>query len=699
MNIENNSKTTGSESNSGAVPREDESIEEEDDDDLIINKEWDMSSPLIPPRGGSRQNQSLFLPTRNGDKSQQGDGEDFDSSSGLIEIETSIDPMDYYLSTTGVSCTMLFIFLDSGSFFFPWSDTVVRLHFSSIIANDSGFETGNDIKVDWPIHVNAKFQDTLGIFQSSQSTVMVLLIIISTIFIPLLSMSLQSYLVYTIFGISSFRHNSQNRHTPTDTIRHKRIGTVLTFLEYAMKYSMLIVFVHSILNVCTSNVKLVLGDNYEPSDDDGNISSTDNNGSFSDNDDNNSNTSHEHNVLNQNFIYADVINYSRGGLISYMVGLSCFGFFALSTLRRQWYMYHFDQNNDDGDDDENIQMLEQNPNSQESLLDSSTRESKVFSPPPGAFKQRQGFLPHNQSNLSEDESFLMGESSSIAMDDDDNVGNEEIVPLTTNTLQHDTLSSTIPTEKNFALNEESMDSMLLRKTSNMQESKHISSTNILNEQKRCASSRLLEILQFESGLLSFLLMPPLSTIPLIRLEYTGLLNPIFDSWIVESKSMNLLDLTSSIILSNHNGKDVFSFLTIAFFFMNVIIIPAILWICCTIIWLLSFCSCSSRQGGCATVMNGKLHRIVSSLKPFALVTPFAISLFGTLMSLHEVTDYLFNKNITCDFIQSTFGLDSLSGSEVECMSIQGNILTGSYVLLLQGIFTDLFVLFTSIKNT
>ena len=108
-----------------------------------------MSSPLIPPHGGSRQNQSLFLPTRNGDKSQQEDGEDFDSSSGLIEIETSIDPMDYYLSTTGVSCTVLFIFLVSGSFFFPWSDTVVRLHFSSIVANDSGFETGNDIKVDW----------------------------------------------------------------------------------------------------------------------------------------------------------------------------------------------------------------------------------------------------------------------------------------------------------------------------------------------------------------------------------------------------------------------------------------------------------------------------------------------------------------------------------------------------------------------
>ena len=68
---------------------------------------------------------------------------------------------------------------------------------------------------------------------------------------------------------------------------------------------------------------------------------------------------------------------------------------------------------------------------------------------------------------------------------------------------------------------------------------------------------ILEILQFEFGLLSFILLLPIITLPLIRLEYTGLFSALLDTdTTLKETTLSLWDIARSIISANNNGRRV-----------------------------------------------------------------------------------------------------------------------------------------------
>ena len=90
-----------------------------------------------------------------------------------------------------------------------------------------------------------------------------------------------------------------------------------------------------------------------------------------------------------------------------------------------------------------------------------------------------------------------------------------------------------------------------------------------------------------------------------------------------------------------------------------------------------------------SIITTKAFSLLKLLQPFVFLTPFAVSLFVTVSSLQHVTDFLFNQNSSFKIIQNVLRLDEGIG---ECLIIRGHLLPGSYVLLLQGLFTDLFVI-------
>ena len=148
-----------------------------------------------------------------------------------------------------------------------------------------------------------------------------------------------------------------------------------------MTFSMTLIFFNSILAICTSQLKLVSGGNYVPTNPDANEVSQ--------------------NIENDNPMNAYVMSNSRAGLISYLIGLSFFGIGSLSIMRKRWNsqldryvihhhyhdekqqrlaaLHHNNDQNSTGDDDDQAVLLALNQEG----------GGNTFSPPASAFLFRQ----------------------------------------------------------------------------------------------------------------------------------------------------------------------------------------------------------------------------------------------------------------------------------------------------------------------
>merc|ERR1712038_587146 len=80
-------------------------------------------------------------------------------------------------------------------------------------------------------------------------------------------------------------------------------------------------------------------------------------------------------------------------------------------------------------------------------------------------------------------------------------------------------------------------------------------------QRKCPP--VLEIVSFECGLLSIILLLPITTLSLIRLEYVGLFSRLLDmETTLQQTTFNFWDIALSIISTNNDGRDIFSFVSI-----------------------------------------------------------------------------------------------------------------------------------------
>mmetsp|Transcript_20034 Transcript_20034/g.30042 ORF Transcript_20034/g.30042 Transcript_20034/m.30042 type:complete len:730 (+) Transcript_20034:140-2329(+) len=724
--------------------------EEETEQLLQDNTEWDLTSPLLRnddngndddgrhdavvnggthPKEQQKQQSSLihseavpfndnYTSTNNDSHSQEhmnernevdnGDGDGYHAEKydrkEITFVETTMQPRDYYQILLGAMFTMIFILLVSGSYFFEWSDTMLRVQVNTLLVNgttsnfddddgiiDNRLELGQTLSVDLPLYKDATFQTTLGIFQSSHSNFIVFLAVASSIVAPVIYMLVHPTLLIAISsstlskataGVSTETTTGGNQHRNriqgkfsflVKTIYRKffkRIGRLLFILEVLMKYSMALIFINSLLAICTSKVTFVIGGDYGP-----NSSSVTSRRGLGDGDGEGG-----EDIENTDSIYAHVINCARGGLISYLIGLSFFGIGSLVILRKQWndvkqkHSYHY-HGRGQGQVHQPRGLTRNHSNDDALVLALNNGSGTIFSPPPSAFQQHQDyFLDDSQSIFSGDDSIL----GATSMDDDhgsNKVSFDDRVGATDNDLQQMTpLLSSDYNDDNFNRDND------------------VDGADAGFETQR-KWPPVLEIVQFECGLLSLILLFPIMTLPLIRLEYVGLFSMLLDTeTTLKQTTLSFWDIALSIISTNNNGRDIFGFVSIAFFWTNVVIIPVVNWIISAIVWFFSFVY--RRENRSISKITSKAYMLLKLFQPFAFMTPFAISLFVTVSSLQQVTDFLFNQNGACQMIQNLLGLDE--GTE-ECMIMRGHLLPGSYILLLQGLFTEFFVVLMTIK--
>ena len=427
-----------------------------------------------------------------------------------------------------------------------------------------------------------------------------------------------------------------------------------------MKFSMAIILVNMILNICTSNVKFIFGGDF---------------GALVDGSENS--YSGYHNYNNANSIEMFVVNTPRGGFISYLIGFSLFGIGGLFMIRR--YRDTISQRLSGNQPHDGI-FKHVSSNDNELLLALNNGNGAMASPPPSAFHQHQGYFHDcNQSFFSHEDSIMAGSSR-----DDDGFHDRDAM------TKRRVLNEDGPVFPPYGdETSEELQTPLLSSdgvTTNTEDGHNVTIENE-EHQNKIQWPSFLEILQFESGLLSFILLFPISTMPLIRLEYTGLLTTFLDIDTLENTTLSLVEIAQFVISSNNYGRDIFGFISIAFFWINVIIIPAITWISLACIWFSTFIW--RRESELQSTLLAKMHSILKLFHPFAFMLPFAISFFVTVSSLQQVTDFLFNQNSACTKIQVAMGLDNIVDSE--CMRIKGYLLPGSIALLVQAMCTDIFI--------
>jgi len=201
-----------------------------------------------------------------------------------------------------------------------------------------------------------------------------------------------------------------------------------------------------------------------------------------------------------------------------------------------------------------------------------------------------------------------------------------------------------------------------------------------------------ELFLFEGGLMSFLLLPPLLSEPLIQLQYTGILTPILDE---SAYAFNATSLTFSTIIRTiltKSGSGLFPFVASGLLLVNIIVIPFISWICCSIAFIASTLSreeqSQSQSRHNHNTFVARVMRIPKTLHPLSNITPFAISIIVTVMSLEQVSNFLFNENRACEVMAKLMAIDD---DHEQCMIISGTLQPMVFVLLIQACAMDYYI--------
>jgi len=709
------------------------------DMDIDTDENWDLGSPLLPqpqrarPRRNDNNNHNGHTSARESEYMSGVSGGE-DTSQMQIYPTALLDPFHFYMTISSSASLMLFIGLVVGSFYFPWSDTMMRISFRTILSSANGtsstmdslneiLETltdgdadgddktgtlsevvGGKLEFDLPLYSNATFRSTLGIFQSSHSNMLVGMILLTTVAAPAIWMMLQLVMVLKchFIGLGVFRakrsgYVSQSQHELYTSFEDEqedihllhetmeRYNTCLKFPLFLAKYSMAITYVNAILLVCTSNVRFALGGDYSP-------------GTGSDDGESSSYSNTDEDNADGMFLFAQVVNDTRGGLISYLVGLTL-GITAFMVLRKQLShassaicVEHMnmtsrsDSNrntirNDINANEDNINTNNMNMSGVDRISSHSHKSETltIQSPPPIAFKmvpQRENRSSdlnsngHEHGNIDETE-FMFGSldlseplitsrskrEREEAIDD----GEFEHSPLYIDEAPNHPPQYEIPSAQNEVFTKQPKIS-------------------------RESSWTWFELFLFEGGLMSFLLLPPLLSEPLIQLRYTGILTPVLDE---SAYAFNATSLTFSTIIRTiltKSGSGLFSFVASGLLLVNIIVIPFISWICCSIAFIAS--TLSREEQPRHNTFVARVMRIPKALHPLSNITPFAISIIVTVMSLEQVSNFLFNQNRACELMAKLMAIDD---DHEQCMIISGTLQPMVFVLLIQACAMDYYI--------
>jgi len=383
------------------------------------------------------------------------------------------------------------------------------------------------------------------------------------------------------------------------------------------KFSMSMVYVNGILLVCTSNVRFAVGGDYSPYAADGKQSEA-------------------------RYIFAQVMSDTRGGLVSYVVGIT-FGICAFMALRMQLNSCHVDV-----DDIEDSDMgSETGGNAAENCNGSQTEsQASVISPPPMAFRltaiDEDPCIVRNYSGMSMDQS----------IEEDYGDLSQPLIPPEINQEN--------PHASNESQNEDGQEL-------------------VIESLEKTKPSRS-DVILFETGLLAFLLFIPIFTQPLVKLKYSGILTPILDASVQQMTSLNLSDIIQALTIKS--GKGIFPLITSTLLWINVVIVPTMNWILCSFAVLVMVFS-HKHNASIQRVM-----RLPKLLQPLSHMTPFAVCVVVTVSALGQVSNYLFNDNYFCEFLSDLIGGDK---DVMQCLEISGTVQPMLYLLFIQAAVTDYFI--------
>lgn len=488
-----------------------------------------------------------------------------------------------------------------------------------------------------PLFTDAKFWDILNIFKSSHSMLLVCLMIISSIIAPFLWMICQLFfLSHSASSEISLGENISNT-TEVQTkgwtiltseistfwnsmLSREKISIYNSFPLFFTKFSMSIVYINAILMVATSNVIFAIGGDFSP-------------------DGTGQNNKHV------DYIYAHVFSATRGGLLAYSLGIN-FGILTFMIVRAQFtqrceYMSTC------------ASVCDDSSNESENRIGPETNSKSILSPPPMAFRMTPNYEELRDQNNQSDLSLSLNGS----MEQD---FREELSAPLIRRLRREVEDHPLEISQD-------------RSDVNTLDEVELPNTNIgckLNWRS---------IVAFESCLIASILALPLVTEPLFKLEYAGILSPVFDESIYESRSFTLVDLVTTI--TSKSGKGVFPFLMSALLWTNVVIIPFASVTCCFIALL--FKTFAKER------ISSKFTAFAAWLHPLNHFTPFALSVFATAASLTQVSNFLFDDTVFCSIVNELVQSSGNQGGK--CLEISASMQPGLLYLVLHTFALDIFL--------
>lgn len=445
---------------------------------------------------------------------------------------------------------------------------------------------------------------------------MVMMVIVSTLIAPFIWITVLPNLVVGmhIFSKSKYQPiNAVNRGSRTYLSRsmrwsHERISQMLTLAEIFMKFSLSIIYVQSILLVCTSRITLNIGSSR--------TSITD----YIDRERQDIEGDDEYDI------FAQVVNRTRGGTVSYLMGISL-GVVTVALVRLHW-------------------------------------------------RRHDKFLKHGLSEISEVVENDLPEVQSLDTPEHlQDRSNSIPPPISAFRLLNEVVSENYDVGQDGNVSDEVCNSDL--QTENVEVTQLIGSTteegDFTHKFRMWKFPPLSSILLVETGIISTIMLYPMFTLPLIRLDYNGMAVPL----ISETETiLTLLDIVRSVSINSGNGF--LPFIATIMFLLNIIIAPLVSLMTCLLLWVLE---------NWKTTKPWKVYSLLQFVHPNSNSTAFAISMLVTVASLNLVSDFLFNKYDICEIIA-----ENLLGSDGEkCLVINGTLLPGFWFLLFQGLSLDVFV--------
>ncbi len=199
----------------------------------------------------------------------------------------------------------------------------------------------------------------------------------------------------------------------------------------------------------------------------------------------------------------------------------------------------------------------------------------------------------------------------------------------------------------------------------------------------------MNLIIFESGLWTALMIFPTCSLPMLRLNYSGLFQPIVDIHNIpdtnkqgNSHSLILTIWDIIIAITKNSGATSLSISVIAFIWIQIVILPALTFVFATLVYALSH----FEQHGQIKKWSAAFLKLLRATYTGSSVTVFAITIISVAKLVPYMSDSIINDNEFC----REFKMHTVHKPDEDCFTLEADRLSGTYFYLAYGICMDIF---------